>query len=55
MARCRTAGDATYPASYDTLTTDPDHVGDGRSAERHEVATDQQNADNHRDEPPFNS
>lgn len=32
-----------------------EHVGDGRSEIRHEEATDQENADNHRDEPPFNA
>jgi hypothetical protein len=37
------------------VATDPDHVGDGRSEERHEAATDQENADAHRDEPPFES
>lgn len=35
--------------------SDPDHVGDGRSQPRHEEATDQENADNHRDEEPFES
>lgn len=34
---------------------DPEQVGDGRSDRRHEAATDQENADNHRDDPPFNS
>lgn len=41
--------------SPDDPGADPDHVGDGRSEVRHEEATDQENADNHRDEPPFNS
>lgn len=37
------------------VETDPSIPGDGRSGVRHEEATDQENADNHRDEPPFNS
>lgn len=47
------------PLDDDALADDarasPDRVGDGRSNVRHEAATDQENADNHRDEPPFNS
>lgn len=35
--------------------TEPDQPGDGKSTKRHEAATDQENADNHRDEPPFQS
>ncbi|MFT4891055.1 MAG: hypothetical protein ACI9YT_001977 [Halobacteriales archaeon] len=35
--------------------TAPAEQGDGRSEKRHEAATDQENADNHRDEPPFQS
>jgi hypothetical protein len=38
-----------------TPETAPAEQGDGRSEKRHEAATDQENADNHRDEPPFES
>lgn len=45
-----TAGDVqTHPE------TEPNEVGDGRSDVRHDEATDQENADNHRDERPFES
>lgn len=37
------------------VEADPSVPGDGRSGVRHEEATDQENADNHRDEPPFES
>lgn len=45
-----TAGDVqTHPE------TEPNETGDGRSDVRHDEATDQENADNHRDERPFES